>query len=157
VCSELLLIVACVEIISMRLIRAGFWSGLAILANPVSVLAIPIIAASKGRRFTAAAMVIAFVVTAPWIIRNWVVVGAPYFVRDNLGLELYVSNHDLSGPELIRNRALATVHPSADPQEAELVKSLGERAYNQRRMADALNWIKSHFERFAELTSVRMI
>ncbi len=155
VCSELLLIVACAEIFSMRLVRAGLWSGLAILANPVAVLAIPVIAATKGKRFAAAVLAIGLGITAPWVVRNWIVIGAPYFVRDNLGLELYVSNHDLSGPELIRNRALAAVHPSADRHEAELVRTLGERAYNQQRMSDAFHWIKSHPAQFARLTVLR--
>lgn len=155
--SALLVVGASAAVFSCRRIASGLLSGLAFLTNPVSVLAIAPVAIGRGRRFAAAVLGIALGVTAPWIVRNWIVVGAPYFVRDNFGLELYVSNRDIAGPELVRNPALAIAHPATSPGEAELVRTLGERGYNQRRMGEALGWIESHFPQFLQLTAQRTI
>jgi hypothetical protein len=157
VCAQIFLILAAVLILVGRSVAAGFASGLALLANPVAVLILLPVAGHRGKRFAAIVFALAGCVVAPWVLRNWVVIGAPFFVRDNLGLELHVSNQDIAGPELIRNRALIEAHPSTNAGEAELVRDLGERRYNQRRLADAVGWIVSHRTRFFRLTTLRTL
>ena len=35
----------------------------------------------------------AALVTSPCVIRNWVVVGSPLFLKSNLGMELFIGNN----------------------------------------------------------------
>ncbi len=156
-CSAFFLIAASHSILSRRAALSGIISGLAILANRVNALAIAFLVAIRGARYAAAVASIAACFAAPWMIRNWLVLGAPYFVRDNFGLELFVSNQDIADPELIRNPALVLAHPSAAPKETELVRTLGERRYNSLRLRNAIDWILSHPAKFLRLTAIRAI
>lgn len=105
-------------------------------------------------RFTA--MLLA--VLAPWLIRNAVMLGGPTFIRDNFGLELFISNHDGA-------TALADVnygmpywrmsHPDASPEAALQVKTMGELAFERLKFKQALEWIRLHPRRFGALTLSR--
>jgi hypothetical protein len=91
----------------------------------------------------------------PWTIRNYVELGSPVFSRDNAGLELYVSNNDYTGVTFDQNlehKVLYRLHPHSNPQQAELVRELGEVRYNKLKLGEAKAWIASHPARFMNLT-----
>lgn len=98
------------------------------------------------------------VVALPWAVRNRRQLGAWVFTRDNLGLELYVSNADRAQPDATWNQQAGwfdEVHPNANTAVARRVRDMGEPAFNRDCLNRAMNWITSHPRRFAELTAAR--
>ncbi len=95
----------------------------------------------------------------PWAWRNHETFGEVFFVRSNFGLELRMGNHegatadvDVTGPlEGSRLR-----HPRANPDEARLVRQMGEVAYMRQAGREALDWIRSHPAAYARLTALRV-
>src|SRR5262249_30178179 len=140
--STLFLMLAAVAILKNKTRLSGLWAGLATLSNPVSIPALTFIAFSRSKRLAAYVLGLSIAICSPWIVRNWTMLGAPYFVRDNLGLELFISNNDDAQPELVKNPRLRFLHPMANKTEADLVVQLGEGPYNRRRLGDALLWIR---------------
>ena len=114
------------------------------------------------RRAAAAAGSILFGVLLPpsiWALRNQRVLGAPVFLRDNMGLEIALSNNDYAHPRQTENMAAGVFHrfhPTMNRHEAEKVKELGEIEYNRRKMEQARAWIAGHPGRFARLTLERV-
>jgi len=109
-------------------------------------------------RFAALSTACLLVTLAPWTIRNWLVLGSPVWGRDNLGLELHVSNNDCAAAtfaEMQRSGCHAKTHPNANPQEAAKIREVGEIRYNQQGLRDALAWVRSHPARFTGLTLER--
>ena len=81
---------------------------------------------------------------APWAWRNERALGSPIFLRSNFGLELYISNNDLTSPRESANSTgglYPALHPSQNLQQAEEVRDRGEVAYNRDRLRKALFWI----------------
>jgi hypothetical protein len=104
-------------------------------------------------------LALAVVMAAPWAWRNHQELGAWIWSRDNLGLELGLSNRDQAAPALRDNVRLGlhrASHPSHSPIEADKVCYYGEAGYNRLRMRTAVAWIESHPARFAILTLARM-
>lgn len=93
------------------------------------------------------------VLILPWTIRNYVVMGGFVPLRDNFGLELYLSNHPGSGPLMMDN---LWQHPLYDLAEAERVRAMGELAYNRAKLAAALAWIKANPWPFLRLVRLRI-
>jgi len=109
-------------------------------------------------RFAALSTACLLATLAPWTIRNWLVLGSPVWGRDNLGLELHVSNNDCAAAtfaEMQRSGCHAKTHPNANPQEAAKIREVGEIRYNQQRLREALAWVRSHPGRFTGLTLER--
>ena len=109
-------------------------------------------------RFAALSTACLLVTLAPWTVRNWLVLGSPVWGRDNLGLELHVSNNDCAAAtfgEMQRSGCHAKTHPNANPQEAAKIREAGEIRYNQQRLWEALAWVRSHPARFTGLTLER--
>ena len=154
--SAALLLIAATAVLKFRAAAAGLWAGLSVLTNPLSLPALGLLALHRGRRSGLIVVLMAVAVCVPWTLRNWVMVGFPYFVRDNVGIELYLSNSDRSEPELVRNSPLPELHPSYNDEEAAAVARMGEGPYNQMRLRDALAWIRSHPRRFLELSAGRV-
>jgi hypothetical protein len=118
----------------------------------------PAPAARRWLRFAGLSTACLLVTLAPWTIRNWFVLGSPVWGRDNLGLELHVSNNDCAAAtfaEMQRSGCHAKTHPNANPQEAAKIREVGEIRYNQQRLRDALAWVRSHPARFTGLTLER--
>jgi hypothetical protein len=153
--AAVLLLAAALAIMDAGPVRAGLWSGACILTTPLSLPMLALLLISRGKRFFAIGCVLALCVCAPWILRNWMVMGAPYFIRDNFGLELYISNNDKAAPDLIRNEALWTQHPNQNRAEAAVVARMGEGPYNRMRLRDALDWMRSHPRQFLRLNAGR--
>jgi hypothetical protein len=145
-----------------------FW-GIAALTNPVTVLVLAawVLAFSfsqqpKVRRATIAGsatiVVVAVLVCAPWIIRNKVRIGGLFFIRDNLGLELSVSNNDCASATLLKNfdsGCQNIVHPIRNSEITTQIAGMGEYQFNNLQLRQALTWIAGHPKRFAWLTAQR--
>lgn len=96
----------------------------------------------------------------PWTIRNYLALHSFTPLRDDLGLELYVSNNDYARFGIIANiqsGCFARFHPNKNLAEASMVKALGEVQYNKLRLHGAVQWICTHPVRFAGLTLERFI
>jgi hypothetical protein len=153
--SSLLLLLATLAILERGPVQAGLWSGVSVLANPSSFPALVLMAGFRRTRFAVTAVAIALILCAPWVLRNRSALGAPYFIRDNLGLEMWLSNSDQSSPETVTNWPLWNLHPNRNPDEAQVVAAMGEGRYNQMRMKDARAWIWSHPRQFLKLSAAR--
>lgn len=108
--------------------------------------------------FVVAFAVLLVVVVTPYTLRNRAVMGSTFFIRDNLGLELAVSNADDARPTAEANAQPGSAmdrHPFISPAEADRMRAMGEVAYNKSRMREALGWIQSHPTRFLTLTAQR--
>jgi len=166
--SSLLFLTAALAMLRSGPVRAGLWSGICLLTNPASLLALAVVALSRswigsvgagslrGRRFAIPVAGLALAICAPWILRNWIELGSPFFIRDNLGLELFISNQDRASAELVTNWPLWHVHPSQNSEEVKLVATMREGPYNRLRFRSAFDWIQNHSGQFVTLTALRV-
>ena len=105
--------------------------------------------------FTAAALL----TLAPWLIRNYLQLGGWFFVRDNFGLELFVSNRDGASPHVTDNFQSdwwSTAHPYASVAAAHEVRRMGELAFEEQKLRQAMSWIRSNPRAFARMTAARV-
>jgi hypothetical protein len=122
-----------------------------------------LICRTKGRflrQGIVAVLLIPALVVGFWTVRNCFTFHRLVAVRDNLGLELAVSNNDCSEYGLFENEKSACFmaeHPNVNPEEARKVIVLGEPAYNDIRLHQAIQWIASHPGRFGKLSLVRFV
>jgi len=145
----------------------GFTWGAAMLTCPTLLsallvwLAVLFVGAGWKRPRLAVLKVLAGValITAPWIARNYVELGTISWLRDNLGLELSVSNNDDAEPRLEQNvntRFFKDNHPHNNPIVMARIREIGEPAYSREQGERAANWIRSHPARFFQLTATRI-
>jgi hypothetical protein len=90
--------------------------------------------------------VLPLILCVPWSVRNYRELGTPA-LRDNLGLELYVSFNDCAPygfEESLKHLCHGKFHPNSSIQEAEAVRTLGESRYNRNRLSTAFAWISAH-------------
>jgi hypothetical protein len=149
----------------------GFFWGIAILANPECVLllcawlivAVVGYAPERMKRARRAMAVIALgaaMACLPWFIRNYERFDAVFFVRDNFGLELSVSNNSCAQPTLLGNLEAGChqkTHPNANAVMAGKVFDEGEIRFNREELHQALVWISSNPRAFASLTRRRFV
>jgi hypothetical protein len=149
-----------------QLVVAGLLWGLLILICPVAILALAawLVLLHRGRLLSHARklvlLVIPLVVIAPWVVRNYESFHKFVFVRDNLGLELEVSNNPCATFSFELNRisgCYSEHHPNESLDQAMAVRDLGELAYNKQRMALAKAWIRENPRAFLKLTAQRSI
>ena len=94
----------------------------------------------------------------PWGWRNYEELGAVCFVRCNLGLELYVGNHDGAHADIDVSEARGTFrHPRTSMEEAEKVLAVGEANYMREKKDEALDWMASNPGEFLKLTAMRVL
>ena len=99
-----------------------------------------------------------FVACVPWGIRNYTTFHQLFFIRSNLGLELYVGNHDRAHADIDVSSARGSfLHPRTDLAEAERVLEIGEGPYMLEKQREALNWIGTHPGEFLKLTGTRFL
>lgn len=95
---------------------------------------------------------------APWLARNYVQLGGVAFVRDNFGLELYVSNNDQAladaGPNM-GTSFFQTEHPHPNRAAAEQLKREGELNFERERLRRTAAWIRGNPGKFLRLTLAR--
>jgi hypothetical protein len=165
-------VVFCLVVRRLESLSQALWSGLLagaiLLLNPALVLFMAcwlvyqLWVSTLGKlaacRFLAVFTLAATLVILPWEIRNARVLGGFTFIRDNLGLELYVSNSDCAQVTFLRNVAVGChtqMHPIVSLPEATAVRSMGELAYNHDRLERAKKWIQAHPQKFWSLTGQR--
>jgi len=94
----------------------------------------------------------------PWGWRNYQTFHEIIFVRGNLGLELYVGNHDNAHADIdVSDARHSFRHPRTDLQEAERVSVVGEAAYMREKQREALTWIGDNTGEFLQLTATRIV
>lgn len=99
-------------------------------------------------------------IVAPWTIRNYLRFHRVIPVRDDLGLELSVSNNDCAQFSIYKNLSSGCFdkfHPNHNASEAAKVRAMGEVNYNDLRLREAESWIGSHPEAFVSLSATRFI
>ena len=123
--------------------------------GPASLAAVWLI---RGRKYLMASAAIAVIVIAPWAARNWIVLRAPIFLRDNFGLELFLSNNDLAGTREVDAEAerYQRWHPGSNAAVAAELARVGEPEYFGRMQAEAVGWIRRHPARFLQLAMARI-
>jgi hypothetical protein len=112
----------------------------------------------RGRKYVFASATIAVIVIAPWIARNWLVLRSPVLLRDNFGLELFLSNNDLAGTreEDAEAERYQRWHPGSNPAVAAELRQVGEPEYFSRMRSEAVDWIRRHPARFLQLAASRV-
>jgi hypothetical protein len=109
-------------------------------------------------RQTLALGLLPVLLVTPWIARDFLVFHRFVFIRDNLGLEMAVSNN-LCASALFavnnENGCLASTHPNQSVAEAWKVREVGEVEYNRLQMKEARQWIKANPRAFASLSIQR--
>jgi hypothetical protein len=141
----------------------GIGWGFAFLVNPAFILVlcgVLLVQALKWRIWLAPTVTLccAGLVTLPWMGRNYKTFGELVPIRDNIGLELAVSNNDMATPLMERNVASPTFrHPLKDTEEARKMQAMGELRYYQSRQREATSWIATHWWHFVSLTWQRLL
>ena len=122
---------------------------------PASLAAVVIL---RGWRYTRTSAVVAVIIVAPWVVRNWVTFHQPVFLRDNFGLELLVSNNDVAQPTHDASaQSFQLVHPTQNASITAEIRREGEPQYFRRLQSEAIDWIGAHPKRFLELTAARIV
>lgn len=94
----------------------------------------------------------------PWGWRNYQTFEKVFFIRGNLGLELYVGNHPGAHADIDVSSARRSFrHPRTDLAEAERVLEIGEAAYMREKQHEALAWIGDNPGEFLRLTATRVL
>ena len=131
---------------------------------PVIAVWIVWLARARGigffRKGALAILIFPLLLVGGWTFRNYVVFHRLIAVRDNLGLELAVSNNDCAVYGLFLSEAAGCFkkeHPNVNSAEAQKVVELGEPAYNAVRLHEALQWILANPQRFSRLTRERFV
>jgi hypothetical protein len=150
--------------------RQGACWGLLLLLAPMFMPVLGAVLITGGwhfrsdlRKYLRAALITvlaAALVLTPWLVRNYRELGDFVPVRDNFGLEFYLSNRP--GAHLLitdnfRGRPETSVHPSFNVAEAAEVRALGETTYNARRLQEGIVAVRSDPGRFLRMTVDRFV
>ncbi|HEY6823391.1 MAG TPA: hypothetical protein VI195_03055 [Steroidobacteraceae bacterium] len=147
----------------------GFAAGLAAYFTP-TVLPVAAFVTLVGARLVGwkprgllallAGATLAFAVAIlPYTLRNHHVLGKWFFMRDNFGLELAMSNGPNARATETENGAAGGTlqrHPFNSPATAASVRDLGEVEYNHQMQRAALAWIKANPRAFLGLVAERL-
>ncbi len=148
-----------------RVVLCAVLWGVLILLCPVALLALGawMVALQFARPQTPkknlVLVLLPLLMLAPWMVRNYETFHRFVFVRDNLGIELEVSNNSCASFSYELNRisgCYAQHHPNESMDEVAQVAQLGEVAYNRHRQQVAMEWIKENPGDFAALTARRV-
>ncbi len=144
--------------------QLGGWLAVGVLLCPATVLIWPAWALliltklgwKRSRLILCSAMFTALLPVSVWTARNYVVFGHFVWVRDNLGMELGLSNNDCATALISRNRScFAAWHPSDNPALLRQLISEGEYQFNADAMHRMISWARSHPSRFTVLSAQR--
>jgi hypothetical protein len=137
-------------------VRIGALLGFALLVEPTIALFCPCAALwllwhrrGAAMRPVLAMAAVAALVIAPWLVRNWLVLGEPIFIKSNFGHDFFCGN----SPEADGHwRGLAQMLPgNLDPAAAAALPQLSEVELNRTLGRAAWQWVAEHPDRFAEL------
>ena len=104
----------------------------------------------QGKRFVlpaAIAAVLFWMTMMPWLVRNYVVLHKPVFVRDNVGVEIRCGNNPLA-----EGIWVSLAHPSQNPTLFRQYQEMGEANYCARQASLAKRWIADNPRQFAIIT-----
>jgi hypothetical protein len=111
----------------------------------------------RGTRGAVLALALgAAIACAPWAWRNYAAFGELFFIRSNLGLELWLGNHEGASADLWATDGGRRLHPGNSVEEARRVAALGEIEYMRRARDAAVSWARSHPREFLSLTAARV-
>lgn len=149
------------NVADLAIVGAGAIWGVALLFTPalVSVYAGFLWLLRNHLRTIVLSAAVTLVALTPWAFRNHRQLGTWVWLRDNLGLELSISNADGANARLdanLRAQYLIGFHPNGSAVEAIRVRNLGEVEYNRRRLWQAMQWIRNNPGRFGRLTAARV-
>ena len=83
--------------------------------------------------------------SVPWTVRNYRALGAPVFMRSNLGLELRMAFHEGAHADLeVSHQRGGARHPRTSTAEAVRVRELGEVSYMREARDEAAAWVAAH-------------
>jgi hypothetical protein len=146
----------------------GLALGLVVWVNPIVLCFLPLVwlriwgrfCGSARRRLVAAALatLTVTVVIGPWLMRNHQQFGRPY-LRSNLGLELKLGNSAAAWRGYLEGQEGSPWlrgHPSVVSEELERFVTMGEAAYVQEALGDALTFIREHPAKFLRLSLRRV-
>ena len=148
-------------------VLAGLAAAALALLNPATLLiSVPWIAylvatrlgTFRAARYCGILFATVSLLLAAWMLRNDFQLGS-MVLRTNFGMSVYASNNDCAAPSLAeaeRDGCYEAYHPNTSASEAQLLRTLGEVAYDRKRTADTLAWIGSHRDRFLRLTMARV-
>jgi hypothetical protein len=94
----------------------------------------------------------------PYTLRNYHDFGQWFFMRDNFGLELAMSNGPNAKATTVANIEVGgtqRLHPFNSFAAAAVVRDLGEVEYNRRMQSEAISWIKANPRAFLALVAGR--
>jgi hypothetical protein len=134
------------------------WIAVVPLLVLLAWLAWVFLATRLSRRQKLELLLVPFLVISPWLVRSYQVFGHFIFMRDNLGLEMAVSNNSCADFKFNANeltQCFLQNHPNEGLAEAERVRQLGEYEYNRVRMREAFDWIRHNPKRFLSMTAQR--
>jgi hypothetical protein len=94
----------------------------------------------------------------PWAWRNYTTFNSIFFIRSNLGLELRMGNHDGAFAAMeVMDANQEHIHPRTHLAEAIKLREIGEIAYMQGAIDEALEWIRANPGKFLRLTGLRVL
>jgi len=155
-----------------RLLACGALLGVVALLSPALLPAGALMIAAEfprqrgsRKRILAGALVmgvVAGVVISPWVIRNYLALGAFIPLRSNFGLELAFGNNPLSDGKTFpwgwgspERRAADDAHPFRNVAEWTRLESMGEAAYMRDKQREALRWMAANPGKALQLTLTR--
>jgi hypothetical protein len=108
----------------------------------------------------AAFIAVAGLLAGVWAERNMAMLGAPIALRDNLGLELAISNHDgavhPADPFAGYISRMVEIHPIHSEAALEAMQAAGGEAPYYRRLGETAEaWIVAHPAQFVQLSAQR--
>ncbi|MEO8371955.1 MAG: hypothetical protein ABI806_22405 [Candidatus Solibacter sp.] len=149
-------------------LASGVAAGGITLANPAAVLILGLwmmyllwdrVSWSTAFQLLTIFGVAVLAVNTPWLVRNYRIWHA-LVVRSNFGMTLYASNIDCAESTLQKAQKSGcydAAFPVDSANEVAWMQQLGEVKYDRERGARAMQWIRSHPRRFAELTASRAL
>ena len=113
---------------------------------------------TKGLVAVAAGATLAFAAAVlPYTLRNYYTFGEWFLMRDNLGIELAMSNGPNARATADENEAgVLGRHPFSSAASAASVRDLGELEYNHRLQKQAVSWMKTNPRAFLALAGKRL-
>jgi hypothetical protein len=146
----------------------GVLAGLLVLINPATGLVLAIYTMWKLTRdgpaapvkYISALLLIPLLLVFPWIVRNYKVFHTFVPIRDNLGLELSISNSDCAQVTYLDNvkfRCFQRLHPNGNVRIAKQIATIGEPQFSNLCLRRAGGWAAQNPDRFLWLTTRRFL
>ena len=110
---------------------------------------------ARAARISALSLAVAAVPIGAWTVRNYVVFGHLFFIRDAAGVALVSSNNDCATAivsENIASGCFAQQYPTGSEDAMRNLRTRGEYEYGAAEMNRMMAWVRSHPAQFLKLT-----